>query len=259
MDFPCYNEKLRDTELEFKMSTVQKAVSMGRSLRNQFNLKNRQPLAAAELVTRNQEERKVLEAMVDAITEELNVKKVHFHEKENELVQYSAKANFKVLGKELGPKMKAAAAEIIKLSNEQISDILSGKSLSIDVEGQKLELTSEKIIIERTEKENLKVLNDGTITIGLDTKVTDDLRKEGYVRDLIRGIQSLRKDNKLTVQDKISLKLSGDVELKEAFDMFKELISSATLTEKQEWCDSLPDGNVIEADDKSWRALIEKI
>ncbi len=258
MDFPVYNEKLRDTELEFKMATVQKAVSMGRSLRNQFNLKNRQPLAAAELVTRDAEERKVLENMQDAIAEELNVKKVIFHEREDELVSYSAKANFRNLGKELGPKMKAAAAVIAALSNDQISDILGGKSVSIDVEGQKVELNTDKIIVERTEKEDLKVLNEGTITIGLETKVTDELKKEGYVRDLIRGIQNLRKESGLTVLDKINLTVGGDAELKAAFEMFGDLIASSTLTASQQWSDSVSGGASIDADDKTWSASIVK-
>ena len=258
MDYPVYNEKLRDTALEFKMATVQRAVSMGRSLRNQFNLKNRQPLLSAELVTRDPEERKVLESMVDAIAEELNVKKVNFHEREDELVHYSAKANFRVLGKELGSKMKVAAGIIATLKNEQISDILSGKNVEIDVEGQKVELNTEKIIVERTEKEDLKVLNDGTITIGLETKVTDELKKEGYVRDLIRGIQSIRKDQGLTVQDKINLKLSGDSELKSAYEMFASLISTSTLTNEQSWVEKIDDANEIEADDKIWRICVAK-
>ena len=258
MDYPVYNEKLRDTDLEFKMATVQKAVSMGRSLRNQFNLKNRQPLLSAELVTRNPEERKVLEGMVDAISEELNVKKVNFHEREDELVHYSAKANFRVLGKELGSKMKVAASVIAGLKNEEISDILAGKNIEIDVDGTKVELNAEKIIVERTEKEDLKVLNDGTITIGLETKVTDELKKEGYVRDLIRGIQSIRKEIGLTVQDKINLCVSGDSELKSAYEMFASLIASSTLTASQTWEEKLENGQVIDADDKNWSVSIAK-
>ena len=257
-DYPQYDERLRNTDLEFKMSVVQKAVSMGRSLRNQFNLKNRQPLAAAELVTRNADERKVLENMKDAIAEELNVKNVIFHEREDELVSYSAKANFRTLGKELGAKMKAAALVIAKLGADSISDILSGKKVTIDVEGQSVELDSEKIIVERTEKENLKVLNEGSITIGLDTKVTDELKKEGYVRDFIRGIQNLRKESGLTVLDKINLTAGGDSELKAAFEMFSDLIASSTLTKKQQWSDSAFDGVSIDADDKVWSASIEK-
>jgi len=85
-DYPCVNKNWVNEELEFKMATVQKAVSMGHSLRNQFNLKNRQPLASVALVTRNPEEKKVLESMQDTIAEELNVKKVEFHDREDELV-----------------------------------------------------------------------------------------------------------------------------------------------------------------------------
>ena len=257
-DFPVYNEKFRNEELEFKMNTVQKAVSMGRSLRNQFNLKNRQPLAAAEIVTRNPEEKRVLEEMQDAITEELNVKKVIFHEREDELVAYSAKANFRTLGKELGAKMKAAAQVISTLTSEQISIILAGSAVEIDVDGTKVSLDSQKIIVERTEKQGLKVLNDGSITIGLETTVTDELKKEGYVRDFIRGIQNLRKEKGLTVQDKINLYVSGDDTLKKSFELFSDLIQSSTFTAVQEWRSSLNDSVQIEADDKIWSAFIEK-
>ena len=134
-DYPKPNKAWINEELEFKMATVQKAVSMGHSLRNQFNLKNRQPLASVALVTRNPSEKTVLSEMQDTIEEELNVKKVEFHDREDELVEYKAKANFKVLGKELGPLMKQAAGIISTLTNEQIQSILEGTKLSIDVAG----------------------------------------------------------------------------------------------------------------------------
>ena len=178
-DYPIYNEKWHNEELEFKMATVQKAVSMGRSLRNTFNLKNRQPLASVALVTRNENEKRVLAEMEDSIREELNVKKVEFHDREDELVEYKCKANFKVLGKELGPKMKKAASIIQELTSEQIQSILEGTNLSIDVDGTTVELNSEKILVERLEKDGLKVLNEGTLTVGLDSKITDELKKEG--------------------------------------------------------------------------------
>lgn len=257
-DFPVYNAALRDEKLEFRMATVQKAVSMGRSLRNQFNLKNRQPLASTQLVTRNAEERKVLESMIDTIREELNVKEVIFHEREDELVEYKAKANFKVLGKELGAKMKVAAAKITELKNEAISDILGGKKVTLDVDGQSVDLNTDKIIVERIEKEDLKVVNDGTLTVGLDTKVTDELKKEGYVRDLIRGIQNLRKESGFEVTDRIKLFVSGDGDLKDAFGKFKDFVSGETLATVQEWKDSLTKPTSVEADDKTWSISIEK-
>ena len=257
-DYPVYNEKWRNEELEFKMATVQKAVSMGRSLRNTFNLKNRQPLASVALVTRNENEKRVLAEMEDSIREELNVKKVEFHDREDELVEYKCKANFKVLGKELGPKMKKAASIIQNLASDQIQSILEGTNLSIDVDGTAVELNSEKILVERLEKDGLKVLNEGTLTVGLDSKITDELKKEGYVRDLVRGIQNLRKESGLNVTDRICLSVSGDDDLKASYEMFKDFIDSETLASSSEFSASLEKGTEVEADDKKWRISIVK-
>lgn len=257
-DYPLYCENWRNEELEFKMATVQKAVSMGRSLRNTFNLKNRQPLSSVALVTRNEDEKRVLAEMEDSIREELNVKKVEFHDREDELVEYKCKANFKVLGKELGPKMKKAASVIQELSSEQIQSILEGTNLSIDVDGTPIELNSEKILVERLEKDGLKVLNEGTLTVGLDSKITDELKKEGYVRDLVRGIQNLRKESGFEVTDRINLSVSGDDELKAAYEMFRDFVVSETLASSSEFTDSIADGAEVDADDKKWRISIVK-
>ena len=257
-DYPVYNEKWHNEELEFKMATVQKAVSMGRSLRNTFNLKNRQPLASVALVTRNSDEKRVLAEMEDSIREELNVKKVEFHDREDELVEYKAKANFKVLGKELGPKMKAAASIIMTLSSEQIQSILEGTKLTIDVDGTSVELNEEKVIVERLEKDGLKVLNDGTLTVGLDSKITDELKKEGYVRDLVRGIQNLRKESGLNVTDRIKLTVSGDDELKSAFQMFETFVAGEVLASSSFFADNIAGGTEVESEDKKWSISIEK-
>ena len=257
-DYPVYNEKWHNEELEFKMATVQKAVSMGRSLRNTFNLKNRQPLASVALVTRNSDEKRVLAEMEHSIREELNVKKVEFHDREDELVEYKAKANFKVLGKELGPKMKAAASIIMTLSSEQIQSILEGTKLTIDVDGTSVELNEEKVIVERLEKDGLKVLNDGTLTVGLDSKITDELKKEGYVRDLVRGIQNLRKESGLNVTDRIKLTVSGDDELKSAFQMFETFVAGEVLASSSVFADNIAGGTEVESEDKKWSISIEK-
>ena len=257
-DYPVYKELWRDENLEFKMTTVQKAVSMGRSLRNTFNLKNRQPLASVALVTRDSNERRVLAEMEDSIREELNVKKVIFHEREDELVEYKAKANFRVLGKELGPLMKKAADKIQTLTSDEIQSMLDGARLSIEVDGKAVELNTEKVIVERFEKDDLKVLNDGTLTVGLDSKITDELKKEGYVRDLIRGIQNLRKTTGLSVTDRIKLTVSGDAELESAFTLFGDFVANETLASEKTFCASVPNGTVVEADDKNWSVAIEK-
>ncbi|MBO7163428.1 MAG: isoleucine--tRNA ligase, partial [Spirochaetaceae bacterium] len=263
-DYPVYNEAHRDLELEFKMDTVQKAVSMGRSLRYQYNLKIRQPLKSVEFVTRNPDEKRVLLEMEESIREELNVKKVVFHQREDELVEYKAKANFRTLGKELGPLMKAASTIIAELEQDAIQSILEGSTLSIDVQGTTVELDATKIMVDRIEKANLKVVNEGTLTVALDSEITDELKKEGYVRDLIRGIQSLRKESGLAVTDRINLKVScgensaDTQELKDAFSQFGDFIRGETLAEKLDWEEVLPSGTQVEAGDAVWSVALEK-
>lgn len=259
-DYPVYNPSYRDEELEFKMDTVQKAVSMGRSLRYQFNLKIRQPLRSVELVTRNPKEKNVLLEMEDSIREELNVKNVVFHEKEDELVEYRAKANFRVLGKELGGLMGEAARKIQSLGQNEILSILDGGVLSLDIGDRTVELTEDKIIVDRLEKEHLKVLNEGTLTVGLDTLLTKELIQEGQVRDLIRGIQNLRKEKGLDVTDRIRLFVSGTKSMKEGFESFKEFISSETLASEICWVeeDKADSFVPVETNEEFWKVNLEK-
>lgn len=259
-DYPVYDSSYRDEELEFKMDTVQKAVSMGRSLRYQFNLKIRQPLRSVELVTRNPKEKSVLLEMEDSIREELNVKNVVFHEKEDELVEYRAKANFRVLGKELGGLMGEAARKIQSLGQNEILSILDGCVLSLDIGDRTVELTEDKIIVDRLEKEHLKVLNEGTLTVGLDTLLTKELIQEGQVRDLIRGIQNLRKEKGLDVTDRIRLFVSGTKSMKEGFESFKEFISSETLASEICWVeeDKADSFVPVETNEEFWKVNLEK-
>lgn len=259
-DYPVYDSSYRDEELEFKMDTIQKAVSMGRSLRYQFNLKIRQPLRSVELVTRNPKEKSVLLEMEDSIREELNVKNVVFHEKEDELVEYRAKANFRVLGKELGGLMGEAARKIQSLGQNEILSILDGGVLSLDIGDRTVELTEDKIIVDRLEKEHLKVLNEGTLTVGLDTLLTKELIQEGQVRDLIRGIQNLRKEKGLDVTDRIRLFVSGTKSMKEGFESFKEFISSETLASEICWVeeDKADSFVPVETNEEFWKVNLEK-
>jgi isoleucyl-tRNA synthetase len=263
-DFPVVREARRDPALEFKMAAVQHAVSMGRSLRSQYNIKVRQPLRTVELVTRNPEEKTVLLEMTEIIREELNVKNVVFRDNEEDLVEYQAKANFRVLGKELGKNMKAAAARIEALSQTEIQGILEGATLSIDVEGnaedsppRTVEITEEKLDIRRVEKANLRVLNEGTLTVGLDTEVTGELSREGDVRDLVRGVQNLRKEMGLAVTDRIALRLFGSDRLKAAWEDFADYVAAETLATETLW-ESAGDGQEVEAGDETWLVKIEK-
>jgi len=258
-DFPSPDEKRRDASLEFRMAVVMSAVSIGRSLRSQYNIKMRQPLRKAELVTRNEDEKKSLIEMADIIREELNVKELVFSDNEEDLVEYEVKANFRVLGKELGKDMKAAAARIEALSHTEIHSVIEGSALSIDIpcEGgtRALEITAEKLDIRRNEKANLRVLNEGTLTVGLDTEITRELSMEGDIRDLIRGVQNARKEMGLTVTDRIELCVHGSDSLKDAWDRFGEIAAAETLAVKTEWTKT--NGQItIEAGEDKWLVKI---
>jgi len=256
-DYPLADTKRKDEGLEFKMSVVQHAVSMGRALRYQYNIKVRQPLRSVELVTRNPEEKKVLLEMEEIIREELNVKNVIFRDNEEDLVEYQAKANFRVLGKELGKDMKAAADRIEALSQQEIQGLLDGATLSIEVNGKNVDLTAEKLDIRRIEKAQVKVLNEGTLTVGLDMEVTEELAQEGDVRDLVRGIQNLRKESGFEVTDRIKLTLFGSEKLKAAFKAFTDYIAQETLAVSIEWKE-VPTMTEVEAGDESWKVALEK-
>jgi isoleucyl-tRNA synthetase len=234
-DYPIANPGLRNKELELKMKVTRQAVSMGRALRSVHGLKIRQPLRALYLVTRDQEERTILREMEDIVREELNVKEVIFRENEEELVEYSAKANFRVLGKSLGKNMKAAASRIETLTMQEVQSLIEGATLSLDMDFGPMELTRESVVVQRTEKENLKVLNEGSLTVALDPEMSEELKAEGLVRDAIRSVQNLRKDSGLEVTDRIHLYLHGPAEVEEALNVYQDRLMEETLAVSWHW------------------------
>jgi isoleucyl-tRNA synthetase len=234
-DFPVYDGSRRDLDLERRMKVTVRTVSMGRALRMNFSLKTRQPLSALHIVTRDPEERRILGEMEELLREELNVKSVIFRENEDELVEYKAKANFRTLGKALGKDMKAAAERIGALSSIGINSLLAGKTISLDLDGRTIPLSPDGVEIHRIEKENLRVINEGSLTVALDPVLTPALIEEGIVRDLIRGIQSLRKEKGLEVTDRIELIIHGSDQLRAAAENHRSHLLSETLAVAMEW------------------------
>ena len=257
-DYPVSDRSKRDQLLEKKMEITRNVVSMGRALRSNFSIKTRQPLKSISIVTREQSEKAILKEMSDIIAEELNVKEVFIRENEDEFVEYKAKANFKALGKTLGKNMKKGAEKIEALNKEEIKSLLDGSVLTIKIDGEDFNLTQESIIVQRFEKEDLKVLNEGTITIGMDTKITEQLKEEGAVRDLVRNIQNLRKEKALDVTDRINLVLSCNENLKKAIKNYSDYLLSETLTNNIEWKDN-KSGQEYECGDYSCYIDLKKI
>lgn len=224
----------RDEELEREMSLAMKAIAMGRALRSSSNLKIRQPLSSFFIVDRDAGERKILEKNSDIIAEELNVKKVFIEADESNLVSYSAKANFKVLGSRLGKNMKEVAAIIAGFTSDEISSILDGKCRTVVYSAGSIDLFADDLAVQRSEKEHVKVLNEGTITVGFDTDVTEELLLEGISRDIVRFIQSERKESGFEVSDHIVVLIKGNELVDKAVEGFKDYIAAETLADSLE-------------------------
>ncbi len=204
-DYPCALT-CRDEYLEEQMGLTMTAVSSGRFLRTANNLKVRQPLAKAVLAAPDARSREMLEATANIVAEELNVKTVEFIDDEEQLVKRSAKANFKVLGGRLGKNMKEAAAMIQKLSGQEIGAILGGKAHELTLgDGSRAEITAGDLLIEREEKPGLVAASGNGITIALATELTPELEAEGFARELVSKIQSLRKEKAFDVTDRIKV------------------------------------------------------
>ena len=234
----------RDLELEHKMRSVRKTVSLGRALRSTHDLKIRQPLKSLSIVTRTLAVKAILYEMVDLLKEELNVKDVQFYDNEETFVEYSAKANFKVLGSKLGKDMKAAARRIAALDSRDIRSLVEGATLAVDFEGQNsnsIELTLDLVEVQRREKSGFKVINEDDLTIVLDSNLSPELKAEGLARDMVRSLQNLRKDCGFSVTDRIAASIDAPEPIVQACRSFEEYISSETLCESLEFCSGLED------------------
>lgn len=230
-DFPLADEGCRDEFLERQMESTMTAVRLGRFLRTQHSLKVRQPLAQAIIVAHDSEIREMLSGTADIIAEELNVKKIVFSQRESELVERSAKANFKALGPRLGKEMKEAAALIEKLDGDSIELILNGGEHQLSLpSGLTVGLTAGDLVVQRQEREGMTVATEAGITVALDTKLSKDLLDEGFARELVSRVQNMRKERGLEVSDRVVLRYKVPAECAESLERYREYICGETLT-----------------------------
>lgn len=223
--YPEADRALVKEQLERQMSLVQKVVYMGRTIRNTNKLKTRQPLKEFLVITRNPDDQKTIEAFSDLIASELNVKKVAFTNQEEKWVKLRAKANAKVLGPKLGPKMKVVLQKIKELPHEEVAKL--DREGKLVVEGETISL--EDVVIDRAPKQEGLIQSQGGITVWFDTQLSDELIQEGLARELVNRIQKLRKDLGFEVTDRILVEFATTDELMKAFKRFETYISEEIL------------------------------
>lgn len=222
-----------DEKLEEKMDIAQRVVYLTRSMRAKSNLKVRQPLNKIIIAIDNEKKDAVYQ-MEDVILEEVNIKELNVLEDDSELVNKSAKANFKSIGPKYGKLVKQLAAEINKFSKEQIDELEKNGEITINLDGSEINLTTEDVEIVRTEIESWVVESEEGITVAIDSELTEDLIAEGYAREFVNRIQNMRKDNGFDVVDRIRIFLDSDEKLFKYIDEFSDYIKMETLADSIE-------------------------
>jgi isoleucyl-tRNA synthetase len=240
-EFPVPEGKFRDTNLEQAMDRVMTCVRLGRSLRTEYNLKVRQPLAALHIVTSDTRVRDELEGLQDIIEDELNVKRVVFGDRETELANLKAKPDFRRMGPRLGPRVKAAAKALAQLPTERLANLADGSAIDVDVDGEAITVEPDDVVIERIPREGLVVATEGRILVAIETELTDELVQEGLAREVVNKIQNMRKDADLEVTQRIRVRLSSGDEIRHAVEVHADYIEGETLTTESSFEENLPD------------------
>ncbi len=228
-DFPAVNEEFIDKELEVSMDEVLDIVVLGRAARNSANIKNRQPIGNMYVKAEN-----VLSSFyVEIIEDELNVKNVEFKDDVEEFVSYSFKPQLKTVGPKYGKLLGKIKEALSSLDGHAAMKSLNETgSLSFDFNGEKAVLGREDLLIDTVKNDNFVTEADNKVTVVLDIRLDDSLLEEGFVRELISKIQTMRKEAGFEVVDHITLSQNGNDRIAEIIKKNEAVIKNDTLADE---------------------------
>jgi isoleucyl-tRNA synthetase len=229
-NYPQINNALIDTDLESHMQAVLEIVELGRSIRHAQQIKTKQPLARMVIVS-NLKDHDALIPFEDIIKEELNVKILEWADSSNEFIEYRLRLNFKSAGPKLGNNVNAANLALLNAGPDHVQHFLNQQSLPITLENQEtIMLNKEDVFLQKTiAVSGFSEASNKNHTVILDTNITEELRREGSVRDFIRMIQDLRKKMELPVDKRIELYISGSSEFEWLIQEFDQLVKSSII------------------------------
>ncbi|EKN40533.1 isoleucyl-tRNA ligase [Clostridium botulinum CFSAN001627] len=228
--WPSYNESTMDKDLEEKMGLAYKIVKLGRSARNSVNIKNRQPLKKMLVSTKE-----LPEYYEDIIREELNIKEILSGADLSDYVNFEIKPNLPILGKKYGKFIPAIRKEISSMNQMELAQsINNSRSVFINVEGceDQIELTAENLLVTMQGLEGFAFAGEGEIGVVLDTHITEELKEEGFLREILSKVQNMRKESGFEVADKINLYVSGNNTLNAIVKKYEDEIKVETLSVK---------------------------
>jgi isoleucyl-tRNA synthetase len=237
--FPLTDASLADADLEREMKAVRALVSLGRAAREEVQIRVRQPLRSLLAVVPGTTE--VRTELLELLEDELNVKTVDFLASAEDLVELSAKPNYRGLGARFKKSTEHAAGAIRGLSADALARFRAGEEVTIDVDGHAHVLTSDDLEVVESAKGDLVVKSESGYTAALDPTLDDVLRQEGLARELVNRIQRLRKDSGLEITDRIALGIFGPEEVTAAVDAHAGFIRGETLAVSLDTGVSVPD------------------
>ncbi len=248
-DFPVANEAYIDKELEANMDEVLRIVVVGRACRNAANIKNRQPIGKMYVKA----EAELSDFYKEIIEDELNVKEVEFTNDVRAYSSYSFKPQLKTVGPKYGRLLGKIKQTLSEVDGNTAMDELNEKGqLTFDIDGETVELTKDDLLIEIAQTEGFESGNDGDITVVLDTNLTPELVEEGFMREIISKIQTMRKEAGFEVMDKITVYSDGN-------DKIAELISKNEDTVKNDVLATEIITGKIEGYSKEWNINGENV
>ncbi|MBU2940904.1 isoleucine--tRNA ligase [Lacinutrix sp. C3R15] len=257
-EFPKSNKALIDKALERKMEAAQTISSLVLSLRAKEKIKVRQPLQKIMIPVDSAAQKEEILAVADLIKHEVNIKNVEILEDASDILVKQIKPNFKALGPRFGKDMKAIAAQIQKLTAEDIKKIEQNGVLDVVINEKSITLEISDVEITSQDIEGWLVANEGNLTVALDVTITEELRKEGIARELVNRIQNLRKDSGFEVTDRINVQLQKDDQIVKAIAANIEYIKTETLTEELEIVEQIDNGIEIAFDEVVTKLFIKK-
>ncbi len=228
-DFPQYHEEFADSELEENMKLVLSMVVAGRAARNTSGIKNRQPIGRMFVKA----EKQLPEMYCSIVTEELNVKTLEFTDDVSQFTSYNFKPQLRTLGKKYG-KLVPKIGEYLKNSDgaELMKELRENSAIKFTVDGESIELAEADLLIENSQAEGFAAESDKNVTVVLDTALSEELIEEGFVRELISKIQTMRKDADFEVLDRIRAFHSGNDKIAEIFEKNKDAIKADVLADE---------------------------
>ena len=228
--YPQADAAALDHRLLDKMRLVIDAAALGRSARGSADVKLRQPLARAKVFVGSAQQRTDLEELAGVLAEEINVKGIEIVSEVGELVSYKLLPNNRTLGPKLGPLFPAVRGALAALDPAAAAVTLqAGQPVDLQVNGQTVSLSGDDVLVQTESRGGLAVASGNGVTVAVDPHLTPELVQEGYARDLVRAINTMRKDAGLDISDRIELGYEAEGDVAAALVNFADFIGQETL------------------------------